>query len=287
VQPGSPDRLVAGTADVCIGEFRCPTGHPAFRNSGPASHYCVAFPRTAVTIRHGDTRVLADPTIATLYNEGQEYEREPVSRDGDRCEWFGVSPRLLRAIVAVRDSRAADDPRRPIRFTHAPVGARLYLAQRQAYAAAAAGSRDPLWLEETVVALMERVFDAAYGTPAPPLPISSRTRELVHHAQCVIACDAARDLGLAEIADGVGVSMAHLTRAVRAVTGRTLHAYRGELRLRGSLETLASHGRNLTDVALEHGYSSHSHFTAAFGRSFGVTPSAARTSLERMKTRPE
>jgi AraC-like DNA-binding protein len=33
----------------------------------------------------------------------------------------------------------------------------------------------------------------------------------------------------------------------------------------------------LTRLALDLGYSSHSHFTASFRRAFGLTPSAART----------
>src|SRR6185369_8230105 len=111
------------TPDVCVGEFRCPTNHPAFRDSGPASHYCLAFPRTAVIIRHGATRIVADASVATLYNRAQEFEREPLSPDGDICEWFGVSPAVLRDVLSARDRRAADDERRPIRFTHAPVNA--------------------------------------------------------------------------------------------------------------------------------------------------------------------
>ena len=269
-----PDRIVAATADVCVGEFRCATDHPSFRNSGPASHDCFAFPRTSVVIRHGDTRVVADANVVTLYNRGQEYEREPLSKDGDRCEWFGVSPALLRALLAPRDARAAEDPRRPIRFTHAPVGHGLYLAQRDVYLQAHDRTADSLWLEESVVMLTERVLDAAYGTTAAPLPITGRLRDLVHDAQSLLARDPSSPRGLVEIAGALGASVAHLSRSFRACTGRTLHAHRTSLRLRASLASLEKAGRSLTDVALAHGYSSHSHFTAAFRRAFGATPSA-------------
>lgn len=279
MQPGSPDRVVFETPHVCVGEFRCPTDHPSFRNSGPSSHYCFAFPRTAVIIRHGDARIAADANVATLYNQGQEYERERISPKGDICEWFGVSPELLRDVLSARDPRAADDDRRPIRFTHALVSARLYLLQRQVYLRAARGGADPLWADEAVVELTDRVLTAAYGARARPLETSRRNRDLVHDAHCVLARDPASPLGLADIARAVGASMFHLSRCFRLSTGRTLHEHRVQLRLRGSLDALETRRRDLSDVALDFGFSSHSHFTAAFRGAFGATPSGVRAGL--------
>jgi AraC-like DNA-binding protein len=46
-----------------------------------------------------------------------------------------------------------------------------------------------------------------------------------------------------------------------------------------ALERLDAGERDLTRLALDLGYSSHSHFTDAFRRSFGVTPSTARKLL--------
>jgi AraC-like DNA-binding protein len=277
----SPDRVILATADVCVGEFRCPTHHPAFRNSGPSSHYCFAFPRTAVVIRHGNARIVADATLATLYNQAQEYEREAVSPRGDICEWFGVSPRLLRDVLAARDPRAAEDARRPIQFTHAPVSSTLYLAQRQVYLRSARGGADALWLEEAVVDLTDRVLAAAYGARRTPVPANRRTRGLVYDARAVLARNPSAPLGLGAIAEAVGASMFHLCRCFRAATGQTLHEHRTQLRLRTSLEQLETERRDLSRVALACGYSSHSHFTAAFRDAFGVTPSRVRSAWRR------
>jgi AraC-like DNA-binding protein len=274
----TPDRIIVETPDVCVGEFRCPTTHPLFRNSGPSSHFCFAFPRTAVIIRHGNGRILADANLATLYNKGQEYERAAVSPRGDVCEWFGVSPQLLRGLLEARDRRAADDPRRPIRYTHAPVDPDLYMMQRRVYRRAVHGSVDRLWLEEAVVELTNRVFDAAYGTPAPP-SAGGRTRELVHEARTLLAQTVTTPLALSDIANALGVSMFHLSRCFRAMTGHTLHEHRSQLRLRASLEGLERDDRDLVRVALDCGYSSHSHFTAAFRQAFGVPPSRIRSAL--------
>src|SRR4051812_31458064 len=94
------DRIVFSTECVTIGAFRCATSHPSFRNSGPIRDDCFVFPRTAVQIQHEHARAfVADPTVVTLYNQNQEYERQAVSADGDRCDWFAVRGDLLRSAL--------------------------------------------------------------------------------------------------------------------------------------------------------------------------------------------
>jgi AraC-like DNA-binding protein len=89
----------------------------------------------------------------------------------------------------------------------------------------------------------------------------------------------AQRLTLTRIAAALGVSVFHLCRSFRRATGLTLHGYRDEVRLRMALERLEQGEGDLTRLGLELGYSSHSHFTAAFRRSFGRPPSAARKLL--------
>ena len=77
-------------------------------------------------------------------------------------------------------------------------------------------------------------------------------------------CDLARD---------VQVSPYHLCRSFRAETGMTLHAYRRAIRLRTTLGLAEAYRGNLSALALRAGFYSHSHFTTAFRRAFGVSPS--------------
>ncbi len=78
------------------------------------------------------------------------------------------------------------------------------------------------------------------------------------------------------VAGHVGSSVFHLARIFKARTGFSLHAYRNQLRLRAALEQLRDPRVDLTSLALELGFSSHSHFTETFRRSFARTPSAVR-----------
>ena len=106
----SADRVVFATESVTIGAFRCAVDHPSFRDSGPIRDDCFVFPRTTVVIAHDNAPAfIADPTIVTLYNRRQEYERRAVSADGDRCDWFAVSPALLRDALQDRDPAAASE----------------------------------------------------------------------------------------------------------------------------------------------------------------------------------
>ena len=137
--------------------------------------------RTTVVIQHDNARAfVADPTVVTLYNRRQAYERRAVCADGDRCDWFAVSPDLLRAALVDRDPAAAD-AERPIRFTHARADASTYLEQRRLFIDAVdPAGVDALDVEERVVALLDRVLTLAYDDRAPRshgprLPVCRRT----------------------------------------------------------------------------------------------------------------
>jgi AraC-like DNA-binding protein len=235
------------------------------------------FPRTPVIIRHRDERPFAaDATLVTLYNKGQEYRRAPVSPDGDRCDWYAAAPEVIRDALTDVDPRAADDDRRPIRFACARAGAGAYLQQRQLFLyLTREPDPDSMYVEEQIFSLLDQVIAAAYRCPMNRGAERSAGDDLTRACCEWLARRFARPLTLSEIAAALGVSPFHLCRTFRRVSGMTLHAYRNELRLRSALEQLES-GGDLTTLALDLGYSSHSHFTSSFRVLFGVPPSAIR-----------
>jgi AraC family transcriptional regulator len=103
---------------------------------------------------------------------------------------------------------------------------------------------------------------------------------VAREADEVLARAFAGAVSVSSLARSLGVSASYLTRAYRAATGGTLHAHVTRLRLSHALSRLASGANDLTVLALELGYSSHSHFSAEFKRHVGRPPSAFRLSTQ-------
>src|SRR5690606_36936516 len=104
---------------------------------------------------------------------------------------------------------------------------------------------------------------------------SSARQRLVERTKLVLAGDLARRWTLGEIAAQVGVSPVYLTECFRQVEGVPLYRYQVRLRLARALDRLAER-EDLSALALELGFSSHSHFAASFQQAYGRTPSAFR-----------
>lgn len=277
------ERLLAQTSSVAAGTFSCAPHDPHFANSGPSSAYCFVFPRTHVSIRHaGSQPFLSSPAIATMYNEGQEYERRAISPRGDRCDWCAVSPALLEDVLRGVATHAGRGGHRLFRHSHVPTDNGTYLRQRHLFEQLErTRDSEPLHLEETVVHLLGTLLARAHGHHPPSQGDDGRRRRaLVSDAKLLLARSLHRRVELREMAETLGCSVFHLCRTFRRLEGMTLHAYHRQLRLRLALERLADTGRtDKTTVALDLGFSSHSHFTAAFREAFGMAPSTFLSSI--------
>jgi len=79
-----------------------------------------------------------------------------------------------------------------------------------------------------------------------------------------------------ELASELGVSRRHFFRAFKQSTGKTPSGYMADLRLKRALDLLLTTDRPATEIALECGFSSSSHFAYAFKRVHGAGPSEYR-----------
>jgi AraC-like DNA-binding protein len=274
------ERIVAESPVVCAGLFRCAPDHPLFPGGQPCSSFCVVFPRDAAWIQHeGGARFVADPSLATFYNQGQVYYRWTIGRRPDRCDWLAFPSTIVRDAVGTYSRTDAEHPEKPFRFGSAPLDARAYAAQRQLFEMLIHHPCEPSTVEERALGLLDHLVRQAYGaSQATGIAARGRTRAAVEAVREILARQPEDRASLADLAEAVGLSAFHLCRTFRAVTGITISAYRTDLRLRASLERVTA-GEDLTTLALSLGFVSHSHFTHAFRRLFGVTPSAMRGSF--------
>jgi AraC-like DNA-binding protein len=110
---------------------------------------------------------------------------------------------------------------------------------------------------------------------------SDGRRRLADRVKLALTSDLARRWTLAEIAAEVGGSPVYLTQVFQQVEGLPLYRYQLRLRLARALDLL-EHYDDLTALSLDLGFSSHSHFSAAFREAYGRSPSEfRRTALRR------
>jgi AraC-like DNA-binding protein len=156
-------------------------------------------------------------------------------------------------------------------------------------AALDAGVPDPLGFEEELLTLMPTVHEDdciagacdAFAHRASSRIAKASADRAVERARELLASDPSSSHSLHDIAGAVAASPFHLARCFKRVNGIGLHCYRTHLRMGLALSRLGQGEDDLTGLALDLGYSSHSHFTAVFGTHFGVSPSRAREFLAR------
>jgi AraC family transcriptional regulator len=276
-----PEELLLAAGRVSIGRFRCSVAHPLFRDSGPIQNFLVVFPRNAVEITHaGGKPIVSDPTRAMLYNRGQEYRRAPISPDGDRCDWFAFQREDVAEAVAAARTRGPLSEERPLPVAQGPVDADLYLRQRRLFEEASSPAPDVLRVEEEAMLVLHETVRAAlrFAGAARDRRLDRSRRERVAAVQGAIAKRFGERLTLAALSRVAGCSSFHLARIFRAQTGTTIHAHLMQVRLRAAMERLEPR-TDLAALSFDLGFSSHSHFTSAFRRAFGATPSALRNLL--------
>lgn len=85
-----------------------------------------------------------------------------------------------------------------------------------------------------------------------------------------------QEISLDDIAEHIGVSRFHLSRAFPLTIGQSLSAYLRGRRLTEAAKALAAGAPDILAVALDATYGSHEAFTRAFRDQFGLTPEQAR-----------
>ena len=276
VRPIDTTELDAGL--IHVGAFRCPVSRPEFHEHVPTRGYCFVFPRRAVWIEQdGHPAFVADANVVPLYNPSRPYRRRAIGGQPDSTDWFGVAPGLLREMVAALEPHLQDADDVLFRRTHVAAPAGLYLAQRLVFDRLRTGACDALYVEEQGIALLADVLQRVHGGPFPSLNQRAAHRALAEDARALVAMAVDRPLRLSTLARTLCVSPFHLSRVFKASVGVSIQQYRSQLRLRRSLELLAGGDRDVLDIAVALGYSSHSHFTRAFRASYGMVPSQYRT----------
>jgi len=98
----------------------------------------------------------------------------------------------------------------------------------------------------------------------------------VERVKQAIGLEPQRKWTLAALAGLAGASAYHLARVFREEVGATLHDYLTRARLASALDRVLDADADLSAIAFDSGFASHSHFSARFRAMFGLAPSELR-----------
>ena len=231
----------------------------------------------------GKRTVTADVNQATFFRKDSIYRVSHPAGCGDRGTSFGVPDSILNDIIRELDPSVDERPDDPFPFDSGPCDTTLFLRHReyvQRLERTAEEPLEPLWADITGLQLMADVLEAAYihtgSRRKKRASTNSDHAERVEAAKTYIARHLGENIALGEIAAAVNASPFNFARIFQQQTGVPVHRYVTRLRLRSSLERIAEPEADLSAIALDLGFSSHSHFTDVFRREFGSTPSEIR-----------
>lgn len=266
------------TPGVLAGELACRPEAPGFGELGPVQNFIVAFPRR--TVRFQPTRgpaFIVHPGVALFMNRGQVLGRRAIAAEGSDCFWCGLDAET--ALDVMQSAGVVHGaPERPFVKDVVVLPPTLVLRAGQLLHAVRAKAAVP---EAGVDLMLSLLVDVA------KLDGSCRERpgdagpfaDVAHAVLDRVLRNPGDPHSLQTVAGQLGVSRAYMCAAYRRTFGRSIHADLVSVRLRTAADRLVDGEGDLTRLALDLGFASHSHFTAAFRRHFHVTPSRFRAAV--------
>ncbi len=101
----------------------------------------------------------------------------------------------------------------------------------------------------------------------------TKTRSAIDTAVDILREEWSAPPTISSLAKRVGTNECYLKRGFRGKTGMSIGEYIRHLRMGNALELLKKGGHTITEIAFAVGYTNPSHFSAAFKKFYGKTPS--------------
>ena len=232
------------------------------------------FPYRGVYVRHvGDNQTVAEANQVLFFNAHEGYRVSHPVAGGDGSLTVVIEESQLHELTPIeilhRMPRVSFRPQR-LRID-ARAQALVALLRHRLHRKLA----ESLEAEVLALTLVRRTL----GPRTSHAPSATVGRQkLVDRAKLVLSSNLMRRWTLSEIAGELRVSPVYLTQVFQQVEGMPLYRYQLRLRLARGLDLLARYD-DLTTLALDLGFSSHSHFSSAFRQLYGCSPSGFRRSV--------
>ena len=237
-----------------------------------ASHTHLVFPYRGVYLRHvGGELAVADANHLLLFNQGQGYQVSHPVVGGDASLVLSVDEAMLSELAPKR--LVCESAAFAFNQQHLRIDARTQALVMLLKHSLQSGTIEALEAEALSLTLLSRTL----GPRTSRVPGASYARRrLVDRVKVLLARDLSRRWTLREIAAEMKGSAVYLTQAFQQVEGLPLYRYHLRLRLARALDLIAQR-EDLSGLAQDLGFSSHSHFSAAFKQLYGLTPAEFRS----------
>jgi AraC family transcriptional regulator len=267
-------RPLLETNTVALRNVHC-AGHCRHRSDEECtSATYLVFPYRGVYLRHVDNdEVVADANHVVFFNAGQGYQVSHPVQGGDASLSLSLPETLVRELapassllrgekLAFRRQSLRIDPR-----AQALVALLRHSLENDAI--------EPLEAEGLLLTLVCRSLGPRTSHEAGATRARNR---LADRVKLLLHSDLSRRWTLAEIAAEIGGSPVYLTQVFQQVEGIPLYRYHLRLRLSRALDLLDEY-QDVSALAAELGFSSHSHFASSFRQIYGRSPTAFKQTL--------
>ncbi len=255
-----------------VWDVLCQVERSSFAASEFTTRPQIVLPRRGVFVvdRRGE-QVVADTNAALVLGLDEEYRVSHPTCGGDECTVLIPPLDVLEQITGGTAGRIGN------------LASRDHLALCLVTRALRDPSAEQLDLEDASAFLLGLLARAFKQRSSMRAPLGPGQRLRVEHARAMLASSPGSRWDLSTLGSALGCSPFHLARQFRVATGETISRYVLRLRLAQAVERLADGERNLAALAIGLGFSHHSHFTARFHRTLGMTPARAREILTKRK----
>ncbi len=289
------DALLFRSALTKIGCFNCHADDPEFTRTENLNNDVFVLPANPLWIRRNDTEYrFVEPGGILLHRAGSSLERRPVNAQGDLTYWFAIHPDLFvetldRHRLPIHEMGASQVVTSQLRC-HLALLTRDFQQGDTFHGETRIEERAKdcaeEWAEETILdaffTICEQRVTLATGDSRSGERTRSRQRRIVDKAKAYLSDNLAEAASLQDIAEYSGASVYHLCRLFKQETGLLLSEYRIRQRLGRVIDRLLhSDTKGLTELALDSGFSSHSHLSRVFQKQTGQSPSAFRKAVRK------
>lgn len=215
-----------------------------------------------------------------LCKPGYEHQVAHVHDIPDQCTIFSFEPESVATLMpyAQTFSWFFDNP--DIQSILVKATPEMELLHQRIFALLQQPRYSQLSAEQLMTSLFLLILSA--GSPLQPLPVLNDKQKrnylpVIENVKAFINDHYADDISLSQLAAIGHMSPFHFNRLFKQVTAASPYNYMLQVRLKEAQLQLSDTRLPVTDIAFATGFNSLEHFSAAYKKQFGKSPSAVRS----------